>query len=602
MCEELIAHFLKNIEKSNANNTEEGSDDNRVLITHLTDFPDDPEQYVVLISKSTVHSSVLLSGLADLREDSRLCDFVLVAKGTRINAHRVVLAACSNYFKSMFSKDSADGSLQKLDFADIESCGVSARSLGEVEMLDMDDAALVALVNFCYSGAIEINDANVFSLLQAACLLQMNEVRDMCCDFLKKKLSLSNCLGIAAFADFHKCQELFCCAKQHILHHFQEVVSTQDFHRLPFDYLAEFISSEELQVRTEGQVFEAVLDWVKFDLSARKQFLPKLLEHVRLPLCDPQFLVNTIGEDTLVKSDLICRDLVDEAKDHLLLKLSASIRPTPNGHRMRPRKVFMGEVLYVVGGYCNGKALDALDRLDPGEASPVWQTVAHLSKRRDGVVVAALDNLLYAVGGCDGEYYLSFNERFDPSTGRWTSHVAPTSTCREKFGLITLDDLLYAVGGLHDNNSVDIVERYDPRRNEWVYVAPMATRRHELSVSVFDGCLYAIGGFDGHSSLDVVERLDPRVGKWEFLRPMLTKPEKYNPLTNEWTSVAQIKTKREGLGLAVVNGKLYTLGGYDSSCDQASVEVFDPEANEWNLHTNMTDPRWGASYCVLRRP
>ncbi|KAK5983094.1 BTB domain-containing protein, partial [Trichostrongylus colubriformis] len=77
-----------------------------------TDFPDDPQRGVVLCSKSTVHSSVLLSQLAELREDSRLCDFVLVAKGVRINAHRLVLAACSNYFKTMFLKDPGEGSMR----------------------------------------------------------------------------------------------------------------------------------------------------------------------------------------------------------------------------------------------------------------------------------------------------------------------------------------------------------------------------------------------------------------------------------------------------------------------------------------------------------
>jgi len=68
------------------------------------------------------------------------------------------------------------------------------------------------------------------------------------------------------------------------------------------------------------------------------------LQHVRLPLLGPKFLVGTVGSELLVRSDEACRDLVDEAKNYLLLPQE---RPLMQGPRTRPRKPMRrGEVLF----------------------------------------------------------------------------------------------------------------------------------------------------------------------------------------------------------------------------------------------------------------
>uniref|UniRef100_A0A1I7WPP0 BACK domain-containing protein n=1 Tax=Heterorhabditis bacteriophora TaxID=37862 RepID=A0A1I7WPP0_HETBA len=226
----------------------------------------------------------------------------------------------------------------------------------EVQMVDIDVATLDALINFCYTGEIRITDVNVQSILPAACLLQLNEVQEVCCEFLKKQLDPSNCLGIRAFADTHACRELMRSADKYTLQNFQDVVGTEEFLLLPPNQLIELISSEELNVRSEEQVFAAVIQWIRYDLAVRKQYLSR------------------------VSSDLFYVNII------ILISL--------------------------VGGWCSGDAIASVERLDPGKAIPVWQCVAPMSKRRCGVGVAVVDDLLYAVGGHDGQTYLNSIERY----------------------------------------------------------------------------------------------------------------------------------------------------------------------------------------------
>uniref|UniRef100_A0AAY4E7W8 BTB domain-containing protein n=1 Tax=Denticeps clupeoides TaxID=299321 RepID=A0AAY4E7W8_9TELE len=74
-----------------------------------------------------------------------------------------------------------------------------------VEIRDMDGETLSILVDYIYTSEIEVSEDNVQVLLPAASLLQLLDVRQVCCEFLQAQLHPSNCLGIRAFADLHTC-------------------------------------------------------------------------------------------------------------------------------------------------------------------------------------------------------------------------------------------------------------------------------------------------------------------------------------------------------------------------------------------------------------
>uniref|UniRef100_A0A2K6DZB2 Kelch-like protein 20 n=1 Tax=Macaca nemestrina TaxID=9545 RepID=A0A2K6DZB2_MACNE len=524
---------------------------------------------------SDKHPRQTLEVINLLRKHRELCDVVLVVGAKKIYAHRVILSACSPYFRAMFTGELAESRQT------------------EVVIRDIDERAMELLIDFAYTSQITVEEGNVQTLLPAACLLQLAEIQEACCEFLKRQLDPSNCLGIRAFADTHSCRELLRIADKFTQHNFQEVMESEEFMLLPANQLIDIISSDELNVRSEEQVFNAVMAWVKYSIQERRPQLPQVLQHVRLPLLSPKFLVGTVGSDPLIKSDEECRDLVDEAKNYLLLPQE---RPLMQGPRTRPRKpIRCGEVLFAVGGWCSGDAISSVERYDP--QTNEWRMVASMSKRRCGVGVSVLDDLLYAVGGHDGSSYLNSVERYDPKTNQWSSDVAPTSTCRTSVGVAVLGGFLYAVGGQDGVSCLNIVERkrlnahllvflfptverYNPQENRWHTIAPMGTRRKHLGCAVYQDMIYAVGGRDDTTELSSAER--------------------YNPRTNQWSPVVAMTSRRSGVGLAVVNGQLMAVGGFDGTTYLKTIEVFDPDANTWRLYGGMNYRRLGGGVGVIK--
>ena len=78
------------------------------------------------------------------------------------------------------------------------------RDQTEVTISDIDETAMEIVIDFIYTSYIVVEESNVQTLLPAACLLQLTEIQDVCCEFLKRQLDPSNCLGIRAFADVRK--------------------------------------------------------------------------------------------------------------------------------------------------------------------------------------------------------------------------------------------------------------------------------------------------------------------------------------------------------------------------------------------------------------
>lgn len=140
------------------------------------------------------------------RTNTLLCDVTLMAGERKIRAHRVIMAGFSDYFDAMFNGDLAE-TIQDV-----------------IHIRNVDPDALAAIVDYAYTGKLEIRVDNVENLLTVACLLQVENVKHRCCEFMQQHLHSTNCLGIRAFAEGHGCGELFAAADNFTKENFMQVI------------------------------------------------------------------------------------------------------------------------------------------------------------------------------------------------------------------------------------------------------------------------------------------------------------------------------------------------------------------------------------------
>ncbi|XP_067889035.1 kelch-like protein 1 isoform X2 [Heterodontus francisci] len=521
--------------------------------------------------------------------------------------HRLVLSAVSDYFAAMFTSDVCEAKQE------------------EIKMEGIDPGALWDLVQFAYTGCLELKEETIENLLAAACLLQLSQVVEVCCHFLMKLLHPSNCLGIRAFADAQGCTELMKVAHSYTMEHIMEVIRNQEFLLLPADDILKLIVSDDVNVPDEETIFHALMLWVKYDMQRRCRDLGKLLAYIRLPLLPPQLLAD-LENNALFKDDLECQKLILEAmKYHLLPER----RPLMQSPRTRPRKSTVG-ALYAVGGMDANKGATTIEKYDL--RTNTWTQAGVMNGRRLQFGLAVIDDKLYVVGGRDGLKTLNTVECYNPKTKTWTV-LPPMSTHRHGLGVAVLEGPMYAVGG-HDGWSyLNTVERWDPQARQWTFVASMSIARSTVGVAALNGKLYAVGGRDGSACLKSIECYDPHTNKWSMCTPMSKRRggvgvatcdgflyavgghdapasnhcsrlsdcvERYDPKTDTWTTIASVSVPRDAVGVCLLGDKLYAVGGYDGQTYLNTMESYDPQTNEWTQVASLNIGRAGACVVVVK--
>jgi hypothetical protein len=200
--------------------------------------------------------------------------------------------------------------------------------------------------------------------------------------------------------------------------------------------------------------------------------------------------------------------------------------------------------------YVIGEGNGTTQVYDP--ATDTWETKTPMPTPRTQLDANVVNGKIYLIGGRTGGQYttVGLNEVYNPETDSWNTK-APIPYPVVQYASAVVDNKIYIIGGQNEFTypmNLALVQIYDPATNTWSFGAPMPTIVTRAAAGATTGVwapkrIYVIGGMPD-KSLDGTNL-----------------NQVYNPENDSWTVGASMPTTRFQLHVAVVNDKLYAMGG-----------------------------------------
>ena len=506
-------------------------------------------------------------------------DITLVAEdGKEFKAHRRVLSEASPFFEKLLNSDMRE----------------SNEGVVRLEMLT--ELCLRDILEFIYTGSVQISaEENAQDLIAMADYLVLPHLKTLAEKCLVKNLKLndSNSLSTYYFAETYRCEDLIFVSKQFILANFITVAKTEEFLNLSSKEVKMWISSDEINIGAEEDVFTLILTWIDREKSERKKYFAELFREVRLVYVSREYLLGDIVTNDLVNNNEGCMDLVTDA-----IKNMKFIDAKNRHHlRVKPRKSLETPViLFRVESRKNGHEILAC--YNPRE--DVWSRFDGTLQRPIGEDVICFHGELYSFmrSGVSLLRYDAFSNHSKsiPCVDQRAIRNIFVRNEEEIYVLLVsvqgndISKRLVQIGQYQSFHSCENcsedpdssifkkyryhLTKYKPESNSWEDITSFDMgSRVMMCVVAKDNFVYFLGGLvlNGYGGYS------------------LTDADRYDLTTDMWDKIADLCKPRyndrsvHGTCGAVAYGKIFIAGGTIAKGDINTCEVYEERANEWHV-------------------
>ncbi|XP_055838575.1 kelch-like protein 12 [Episyrphus balteatus] len=488
------------------------------------------------IFKCDKHAGLILEKLQTFYAENIFFDTVLIAgKETNdpvsLQAHRIVLSAMSEYFLEIF-RDAQTALLKNiLEFKEIEA------------------PTLKSIIDFIYSGWIELSLENIERILRAASFLKMKLLVDGCLDFIEQNINSSNCLAWLSVARELSLSGLKAKSLECTYNHFEELSKDEEILFLSENELKDLLFNDNPYNDFEEEVFSALLSWINYDKTIREQLTTDLLSMVRFQHLSSKFIAENLS---------VCNNV---------------------------------ESFQLVSKWLQW-------HLSPTNRSPLDQQQNHAFKSRS--IAPKLGNI--QISDSNEIVIQTYNQKHDS----WSSKKpAILSRNKRHVSTIVIDNKLIVVGGaVKDDFATNSVECLDLRTFEWIDCSPMNYKRFMCQLADLNGSLCIFGGRNRGMLVDSIEMYNFSTHQMSELKSPTSPPTKTSQITSyngilyvldmcngclqsydvssqEWTFIKLEPLALRNFGFVALDGFLYVIGGrfkQNVKCYNLSDDTWDDVA------------------------
>lgn len=240
-------------------------------------------------SRTQLHADELLKFLSKFYHGQQLCDleFKIITENSehKFPAHRIALA--------MFSEK------YKVEFSNIRSGG----GVHEIQLNETSNTALLSILNYIYSGIIDINPINAEAILNAASEMGIDDIIYMATDYINSFSIGDLLIFISNYFLKDGPNMVIYEIYTYFMNNLYKISLTPEYLRATLETIKIILCDSNLCVENEIEVFNAAMKWYQYDKVNRVKLLPNVLDCVRFTQIDPKDLHKKTSNNPVFKQD-----------------------------------------------------------------------------------------------------------------------------------------------------------------------------------------------------------------------------------------------------------------------------------------------------------